>query len=157
MEDSPPEASPRDRRPLVALLFVQLFFGTFAVLGKVAMREVSPFVLAAFRAVFGALLLTLIARLFASDESPPARRDRVTLALLSLFGVVANQTLYISGLSRTTATNATLLVSTIPVFTVLVGLVSGVERPTRLGLIGVLVALAGVVVLVNPGRLDLSD
>jgi len=121
------------------------------------MREVSPFVLASFRAVFGALLLTLVARLFASDESPPSRRDRVTLALLSLFGVVANQTLYISGLSRTTATNATLLVSTIPVFTVLVGLVSGVERPTRLGLIGVLVALAGVVVLVNPGRLDLSD
>ena len=43
--------------PYVALLFVQIFFGTLPVFGKIAMREMAPFTLAAIRGVFGAVLL----------------------------------------------------------------------------------------------------
>ena len=140
-----------DRRAVLALLLVQLFFGTFSVFGKVALREMSPFVLASFRAVFGALLLSALARLLAPNDPPLDRKDRWTIAQLSLFGIVANQLLFINGLARTTAVNATLLGVTIPLFTIAFAALSGIALPGRRRLAGIPVAIAGVLLLLDLG------
>ena len=139
--------------PYVALLLVQLFFGTLPVFGKVAMREMEPFALAAFRAIFGALFLSLAARAFAGPEPRQTLREKGEVALLALFGVVANQVLFIAGLARTTATHATLLVATVPVFTILVGILTRRERPTARRLLAVPIAFGGVVFLLDPSGL----
>ncbi len=136
--------------PVVALLLVQLFFGVFSVIGKIALREVTPFVLTAFRAVFGALLLTALSRLLAPHEPPMTARDRFKIFQLGLAGVVGNQLLFVSGLTRTTATNATLLGVTIPVFTLVLALGMGVERPGLRRVLGIPVALAGVLLILLP-------
>ena len=140
--------------PYVALLFVQLFFGTLPVLGKIAMREMTPFTLAAFRGVLGALLLSLAARAFSGPDPPQTVRERLEVAFLALLGIVANQVLFISGLKRTTATHATLLTATIPVFTILAGLLLGRERPTLRRLLAVPIAFSGILFLLGPARLD---
>lgn len=139
--------------PYIALLFVQLFFGTLPVLGKIAMREIEPFALAAFRGVLGALFLSLAARAFGGPEPAQSLRDKAEVALLALLGVVANQVLFITGLSRTTATHATLLVATVPVFTILVGLLTGRERPSPRRLAAVPIAFGGVLFLIDPAGL----
>jgi drug/metabolite transporter (DMT)-like permease len=136
--------------PYVALLFVQLFFGALPVMGKIAMREMTPFTLAALRGIFGALLLSLAARAFAGRAPQQTLRERLHVAFLALFGIVANQVLFITGLHRTTATHATLLVATVPVFTILAGLLMGRERPSARRLLGVPVAFGGVVFLLDP-------
>jgi len=140
--------------PYVALLFVQLFFGTLPVFGKIAMREMEPFALAAFRALFGALFLSLAARAFSGPEPRQTLREKGEVALLSLLGVVANQVLFIAGLSLTTATHATLLVATVPVFTILVGLLSRRERPSPRRLLAVPIAFGGVLFLLDPANLS---
>ena len=140
--------------PYGALLLVQLFFGTLPVLGKIAMRDMSPFALAAFRGVLGALLLSLAARAFAGPAPSQTFRDRLEVALLAFLGIVANQVLFISGLSRTTATHATLLTATVPVFTILAGLVLGQERPTPRRLLAVPIAFGGVLFLLDPARVS---
>jgi len=154
-------AEPRARdaglAPYVALLFVQLFFGTLPVLGKVAMREMTPFTLAAFRGVFGALLLSLAARAFAGPSPRQTLRDRLQVARLALFGIVANQVLFITGLHRTTATHATLLIATVPVFTILVGLATGRERPSTRRLLAVPIAFGGVVFLLGTAGLSFGS
>lgn len=154
-------AEPRARdaglAPYFALLFVQLFFGTLPVLGKVAMREMTPFTLAAFRGVFGALLLSLAARTFAGPAPRQGVRDRLQVALLALFGIVANQVLFITGLHRTTATHATLLIATVPVFTILVGLATGRERPSTRRLLAVPIAFGGVVFLLGTAGLSFGS
>lgn len=152
MSDAAPPR--RDPRALLALAFVQVCFGIFPVFGKIAMREVPPLVLASFRAVLGAAVLTLAARLSTEEEPRLTAADRRKLIVLSLLGVAANQTLFISGLSITTATNATLLVATIPVFTLLFGTLSRKEPASPARLLGVPVALSGVVLLLDLGRLD---
>jgi drug/metabolite transporter (DMT)-like permease len=139
-----------DVRAVLALLLVQLFFGTFSVFGKLALREMPPFVLASIRAVFGALLLTGLARLLAPAEPPFSRAERRTLVELSLLGIVANQLLFISGLARTTAVTATLLGVTIPLFTLAFAALSGAARPTARRTAGIPVALAGVLLLLDP-------
>lgn len=140
--------------PYAALLLVQLFFGTLPVLGKIAMREMTPFALAAFRGVLGALLLSLAARAFAGPAPAQTFRDRLEVALLAFLGIVANQVLFISGLKRTTATHATLLTATVPVFTILAGLLLRRERPTLRRVLAVPIAFSGILFLLDPARLD---
>ena len=137
----------------VALLLVQLFFGTLPVLGKIAMREMTPFTLAAVRGVLGALLLSLAARALSGPAPRPAPGERLEVAWLALLGIVANQVFFITGLQRTTATHATLLIATVPVFTILAGLATRRERPSARRLLAVPVAFAGVLFLLDPSRL----
>jgi drug/metabolite transporter (DMT)-like permease len=64
----------------------------------------------------------------------------------------------ISGsLSLTTAINATLLGTTIPVFALLVGVVLGTDRATLRRLVGIALAAAGVFYLIGPGRAQFSS
>lgn len=141
--------------PHVALLAVQVIFGTWPVLGKIALRAVPSTGLVAIRvggaAVAFLLLLGLRRRLVI-----PERRDLARLALYSLLGVVLNQFLYIKGLSLSTAVNAALLNATIPVFTLLVGALLGKEKLTARVTTGTLVAAAGVVYLIDPLRASLG-
>lgn len=154
-------ADPRARdsglAPFVALLFVQLFFGTLPVLGKVALRELTPFTLAAVRGLFGALLLSVAARAVSGPAPRQTTRDRLEVAFLALFGIVANQVLFISGLKRTTATHATLLVATVPVFTIVIGLLTRRERPSARRLLGVPIAFGGIVFLLDPAGLSFGS
>ncbi len=143
--------------PYVALLFVQIFFGTLPVFGKIAMREMAPFTLAAIRGVFGALLLSLAARAFAGPAPHQTSGEKLEIAFLALFGIVANQVLFISGLHRTTATHATLLVATVPVFTIIIGLLMRRERPSARRLLGVPIAFGGIVFLLGTAGLSFGS
>lgn len=138
-----------DGRAVLALLAVQICYATFPVLGKIAMREIPPFVVAAFRVISGAALLTLAARILAPDSPKFDRRDRWTLAGVSVLGIVANQTLFINGLARTTATNTTLITATTPVYTLLLAVLFRVEKASWRPALGVPAALAGVLLLLD--------
>ncbi len=146
----------RDFRPYLALLAVQLCFGSFPVFGKLALAETAPLVLAAFRAVAGAGALTFIARLQGRGEAFDAK-DRRTLVALSFFGVVANQVLFLLGLSKTTATNATLLTAMTPILTLTVAALLAGQWPSRRRLLGIPVALAGLLWLLDVSRLEFGD
>lgn len=153
-----PRSYPRaDGRAIAALLAVQVCFGTFPVFGKIALAETPPMVLAAMRAIAGAIVLTLLARVLAPEERAPDARDRRMLLVLSLFGIVANQTLFVSGLARTTATNATLCTAATPVFTMLIAALSGRDRPSLRRMLGVPIALAGLLTLLDVTHIDFSD
>ncbi len=141
--------------PHVALLAVQVIFGTWPVLGKIALRAVPSTGLVAIR-VGGAAAAFLLVLGLRGRLVRPARRDLARLALYSLLGVVLNQFLYVKGLSLSTAVNAALLNATIPVFTLLVGSLLGRERLTARAGLGTLVAAAGVVYLIDPLRADFS-
>jgi drug/metabolite transporter (DMT)-like permease len=153
-----PRPYPRaDGRAIAALLAVQVCFATFPVFGKIALAETPPMVLAAMRAIAGAIVLGLLARVLAPDEAAPDARDRRMLLVLSLFGIVANQTLFVSGLARTTATNATLCIASTPVFTMILSALSGRDRPSLRRMLGVPIALAGILTLLDVTHLDFSD
>lgn len=145
----------------VALLGTQLCFGLFPVFGRTAMaagRGFDPFVVAAWRMAGGALLVGAVAVLVYRRRVWPRRGEWGRLALLSLLGIVANQALYLSGLARSSATDAGLMMCTIPVFTFAVAVAFGQERFAVRRAAGVLVSLAGVVPLcLGRGQAALSE
>lgn len=144
-----------DWRVHAALLFVQITFGAFPVVGKGVLAHLPPLAVAALRVLVAAPILLLLA--WRLERARVPRGHLKDLALLGFLGVFANQVLFIVGLARTTATNAAILMPSIPVFTVLVAAVGGVERLTPRRAAGVAVAVLGALVLLDPTRLSLSQ
>lgn len=136
------------------LLFVQASFAAFHVFGKHILHEVDPMVLAALRVAFAAPILLTAAWLV--DRYRPSRRDLLHLAYLGLFGVCLNQLLFIHGLQRTTATNAAILMPSIPAFSAALAILFRIEALSWRRGLGIISAVLGAVVLVDPTQLALD-
>jgi drug/metabolite transporter (DMT)-like permease len=149
------QSEPAGSRPHLALIAVQIVFGTWPIFGKIALRALPSTGLVALRVVGAAFAFLLLLRL-KGRLVVPRRGDLARLALYSLLGVVLNQFLYVKGLALSTVVNATLLSTSIPVFTLLVSALLGYEKLTPRAALGTLIAAAGVVFLVDPLRADLS-
>ena len=117
--------------PHLALIIVQILFGTWPIFGKIALRSMSTVSLVGFRICGAALVFTLLQRKLRELWQLP-KRVLAWLALCSLLGVVINQLLFVKGLSLTTVINATLLSTTIPVFTLAVLVKAGTPEQSSL-------------------------
>ncbi|MDB4968561.1 MAG: Permease of the drug/metabolite transporter superfamily [Myxococcales bacterium] len=137
----------------LALVAVQLMFASLAIVGKIALRELSPFGLIAAR-VTAATLVLVTAHLLMRSRERLEPRDMPEVALYALFGVTANMLLFIAGLQRTTATNAVVIGAIIPVFTVGVAVALRKEAATLLRVAGLAVACIGAMVVVGAGRFE---
>jgi drug/metabolite transporter (DMT)-like permease len=144
----------QDTRVHLALLFVQITFGGFSVVGKYALTELEPLAVAAMRVLFAGPLLFLLA--LRHDRALPPRGELPVLALLGFFGVFANQLLFIVGLSYTTAINASILMPSIPVFTTGIAIVLGIERMTLPRILAIMLAVAGALIILDVGRFSFS-
>ncbi|HVF50492.1 MAG TPA: DMT family transporter [Pyrinomonadaceae bacterium] len=141
--------------PHLALLSVQLMFGTWPIIGKIALRVLPSSGLVALRITGAAIAFSLI-HFFTRGTRIKRRSDYARLALYSLLGVVLNQFLFTRGLALSTVINATLLGTAIPIFTLVFSALLGFERATLRSAFGTLVAAAGVVYLIDPLRADFS-
>jgi drug/metabolite transporter (DMT)-like permease len=141
--------------PHLALLLVQIMFGTWPILGKVALRSMSSTSLVCLRIFGAAIIFTLLQRKLGELWQLP-RRVLAWLVLSSLLGVSLNQFIFVKGLSLTTAINSTLLITTIPVFTLVVSILLGYDKASLRHFLGIVLAAAGVVYLVDPWRADFS-
>ncbi len=135
-----------------ALFCAQLFLGAFPVVGKVALASIPPLPFAFFRIAGASILLAAVARFRPREEIDP--EDRPRLWLLSFLGVSVNQILYITGLSLSTAINAAILMTMIPVLTLAFAILARREAASTRKLAGCALALAGAYVLVGIGRFD---
>lgn len=137
------------------LLAGQICFAALPVAGRLALADIPPGAIPLVRTVGGALVFSTIA--WRRGVLRIERRDAPFLVLCALLGNVLNQELFIHGLARTTATNAVVISSTIPVFTALAVIVLGHE-PVRLRrMLGIAVAFGGVAVLVGAEDLSTSS
>jgi drug/metabolite transporter (DMT)-like permease len=141
--------------PHLALVAVQIIFGTWPVVGKIALRALPSTGLVAIRVAGASVAFFVLLRLRGSLVVP-RRADLARLALYSLLGIVLNQFLYVKGIALSTAVNGALFSTSIPVFTLLVGALLGVDRLSARAAVGVLLAAAGVVYLIDPARADFS-
>lgn len=135
-------------------LMVLLWSANFIV-GKVALREFPPFLLSALRISMAAVFLAPIYWL-----RPRAVRVQTNLSahlpLLLILSAcsVGNQIIFLIGLNRTSVAHSAIIIGMGPIFVLLIGAAARIERITTRKVIGMLVALAGVAVLVRPTYSD---
>lgn len=145
-----------DFAPHIALLAVQLMFGSAPVLGKAALLAFPSFAIVGFR-VGGAALAFFVLQRWRGSLALDNGRDYLYFILFSLFGVVFNQLLFFKGLSLTTATNTSLLAVMIPVFTFIISAMIGIEKMTWRKVVGIVIAGLGVVYLIDPSKASFSS
>jgi drug/metabolite transporter (DMT)-like permease len=138
----------------IALLAVQVSFGGFHVVAKTMLSQMEPLALAGIRVAVATPILMLLA--WHRDRCLPRRSDLPILALLGLLGVAFNQILFIVGLQYTTATNAAILMVSIPVFAVAVAALLRIEAAGWRRAVGIALAVSGALVLLGPARLEVG-
>ena len=129
---------------LVAFLFFTLFVAGAPVAIRMTYAELAPFSMAALRFGLAALILWGIV-LYKHIPLPRGR----ALAGALLYGAltVGLAFLFINwGLVATPAGRASILMATIPLLSVFLSALHGVERITRRGLLGASLAVAGIAV-----------
>src|SRR5262249_17344002 len=89
------------------LLAVQLLFAGLAIVGTIALRSVPANAAVLVRVAGSAAPLVVLAR--ARGPLRIARRDLPLVVACAILGVAANQLLFMNGLQRTTAVNATVI------------------------------------------------
>jgi drug/metabolite transporter (DMT)-like permease len=153
--NSDPKATERAIAPHLALIAVQLMFASWAIFGKIVLQSMSSVSLVGIRICGAAIIFSVLQRkLFELWRLP--KRIIAWLLLCSVLGIVMNQLLFVKGLSLTTAINATLLSTTIPVLAVTISIALGHERASLRHLVGILLAISGVVYLVDPWQASFS-
>lgn len=134
---------------------VQVLFAGLAIAGRYVLPEFPAGLLVTVR-VLGAAAVLVLVNLLRRGRWVTDRRDLWQLALLGWLGISANQSLFLFGLKHTTAINATILVTTVPVFTVLGSVLIGREPPSFLKFTGIALAAIGTIYLIGPDRITLD-
>jgi drug/metabolite transporter (DMT)-like permease len=134
---------------LVSLIAVQVFFGFHYLAAKLVLEEMPPRAWAFSRIAAAAVVLWVICRML---RRPIPRSPKIwgLLGLFSIFGVGINQVCFVEGLSRTTPTHSALMNTTIPVSTLAFAVLLGRERVRLSKVVALLVALAGVLLVIRP-------
>ena len=141
--------------PHLALIAVQIIFGTWPIFGKIALRSMSSTSLVGFRICGAAIVLTLLRRKLRELWDLP-KQVLAWLTLCSLLGVVINQLLFVKGVSLTTVINASVISTSIPVFTLAVSIALRHDRASIKHVLGIALAAGGVLYLVDPWRANFS-
>lgn len=130
-----------------SLFLVQVAFASLSVAGRIVLRDMPPLALTAIRLVGAALVFWLLPTARSRFSVPV--RDRWGIAGCALLGIFGNQALFLIGLRSTTATHATLLVATIPIFTLLATVLLENERVRPMAILGITLAFSGIAYLVG--------
>lgn len=105
-----------------------------------------PMALTFFR-FSGGMLLFWIASLFFKREYVPAK-DKLLLFFASIFGLSLNQLPFFFGLSMTSSIDASIVVTMLPIVTMLLAAVFLREPITQMKAVGVLVGASGALIIV---------
>lgn len=137
-----------------ALVAVQVLYGLLPAAGKTVFSELDPLAMTSIRVLGATFLLAWVHVL--GKGAWPAWRLWPGIGRLAFFGIVVNMGLFSLGLQWTHPVNATLLITTIPVFTYLIAVVTGREGVGPRRLAGILLALSGAVYLIGLSGLEAS-
>jgi drug/metabolite transporter (DMT)-like permease len=140
----------------LTLLVAQLCFASLSIAGRLAMQgAIGPAGIVMARMVGGAAVLATFA--WWRGVLRIDKRDVPAIVGCSVLGMAANQELFVQGLARSTAVNASLLGSTAPVFTAIVAIMLGRERVQVRRLAGIAIAFAAAAVLVGVDRVSTAE
>jgi drug/metabolite transporter (DMT)-like permease len=129
------------------MLLVCLIWGLNFSITKFALEQIPALPFTAIRFACASLLLWLVLRLV-ETPAPPSSGGVKKLVLLGLVGNTFYQLAFTVGLSRTTATNSALILSTVPTVVALFAGALGLERITSRMWLGIGLGTLGVILVI---------
>lgn len=137
------------------LLVVLIWGGNFAVV-KSALTQIAPLPFTAIRFSLATLLLMLLLWRREGDCAFP-KENFWKFVWLGIVGNTVYQALFATGLALTTSANASLILTTTPAMTALIGAFTGIERISKNMIAGVALAFGGVALVMASRGVALSS
>lgn len=131
------------------ILIAVIFWGTSFIATKIVLRELTPEMILTLRLIIAVIFLFVIGTTLKNSFSIKKKNliGIFVLALVAAFHIW----IQITGLSFTTASNTGWIIGTAPVFMAILGLIFFKEKISSVKLLGIVIAIFGLVVLVSKG------
>jgi drug/metabolite transporter (DMT)-like permease len=146
-----PESS-TDRRRLglsvAAVIAAALIWSSSFAVTKVALSEIPPMTIGALRFVLAAAILAVVVHT-RRDRRLPSPRQRLFIGFAGFLGITVYFALENVGVDWATASDATLIVASYPIITLVLEILFGRARFSVVRFAGMLVAIAGVWLVVR--------
>lgn len=138
----------------LAILGANLIWGLMSPVTKFIVKssDVSALALASFR-MSGAMILFWCASFLIPRERVEAK-DKRTMFIAALFGIVLNQALFTTGIGFTSPANASIIASTTPIITMVIAAFYLKDRITRIKVLGLLASASGALILLSGSLRD---
>lgn len=133
--------------------FAVVVWGASFIATKIAVGEVAPVTVVWTRFAMGVAVLGVVVA-HRRQLAVPSRSDLAYFAGLGLLGITFHQWLQSNGLVTAQASTSAWIVATTPVFMALLGWTVLRERLSGMAILGIVVAAAGVLVVVSGGDLS---
>ncbi|HYL73762.1 MAG TPA: EamA family transporter, partial [Bryobacteraceae bacterium] len=152
----------QDKRPssstiAVSIALTVVMWSLNFIAAKIGLRQLGPLTMAAFRGVLAGVVMIpayLVCRRLPSfatritrTPSEFTRRDLWTFAYLGFFGVCTNQVCFTIGLRYTSVGHSAVIIGMGPIYVLALACIMRLERLTSHKVVGMGVALIGVIVL----------
>jgi len=137
------------------LLLMTLIWGSNFTVIKYSLEDLLPLSFNALRFTLASAAMLVLA-LAMRNRVELAPGDGRKLFLLGLLGNTCYQSMFIIGMAHTRAGNAALILATTPLFTAILGRLRKHEYFAVRGVVGLLLAFAGIVMIVISGRGEVS-
>lgn len=131
----------------IALFVAASMWGLMSPIGKMAMNAGITSLSLTLMRMMGAALCFWIASLFAPKEKV-TKRDFLLLFFAALLGIVFNQGMFIFGLSLTSPIDATIITTSLPIVTLILGILFLKEPALPMKILGVIIGAVGALILI---------
>ena len=135
------------------MILIMIIWATFYPIIKYMVLDIDPLILSFYRYLFGFIALSpfFLSELKKQEEQPNTI-DITTMSALGFIGITLFSVGLFYGIKLSTAVNGSLLANTQPIFTAILGTVLISETLSRRKLYGVLMGVAGMVLVVTNGN-----
>jgi len=124
-------------------------------MAKLGLNEIEPYTYAFLRFAFASILYIPVLFLLRKKKTIPFR-DHVRIFVIGIVLIPFNQVIFLVGQSRTTASHSSLLFATIPIFIYILAIIFLNEKATIRRTLGILIAAAGVYLILSGGHVQFS-
>ena len=144
-----------DRKRITAYIevtFAVIVWGVSFIATKLALRDLAPVTVVWLRFAIGVIILGIVTTL-RHQMSFPKKQDWIYLAILGFLGITFHQWLQSTALVTAQASTTAWIVATTPVFIAILGRIFLRENLIWLQVFGIILAAAGVLLVVSKGNL----
>lgn len=138
-------------QPYLLLILAPLFWGGNVVVAKLVVGEIDPFLLLAARCVGATLFILPFAWRQLRADWPTIRRTWPQVMGFGALGYALYNALLYLGLTTTTAVNSSIETGALPMMILLANFLVFRVRATRLQILGVVIAISGVMLTATHG------
>ena len=130
------------------LFFIAIIWALNFTVIKIALNEIPPLAFNTLRFIGSSFFFILYYHFFIKDYGF-IRRHFGRLIILAVLGNTILQILFIEGISLTTASNSSLMYSTVPMFVAILSVAMKYEKVRALTWVGIFISFAGIFLILN--------